>query len=317
MCFSVVGKYLSLGFDDGTVAIINIETTHLNRLVCPYSEYHGYVSCLSWQKIHLTEKTCNMKKAWLFGGLNQVESAGMIEYLDPRNGLSTTSKNKDMILQLSGMLLFSMTANGHLCCYILGLYPLFTLKVESSSDFSSFQSLRSSLVYGCYPGPVVFYKHDASVWMKNASVHPVSEERFQSLPNELRLPATLCAELPWLEQLTSLQMTIDANIASLLDMITSCSRKWKDACKIILPKLMLMKSSLDSYQMKMTPVQFCYSITLCGLWHPAAANTFSQHWNEQGIDRLNTSVHSASRSIIKLLQTRAIPVATNTILAVR
>jgi hypothetical protein len=133
----------------------------------------------------------------------------------------------------------------------------------------------------------------------------------------LSLGAGLRADFLWLEQAASLQTGVEAGLARLLDLVSGCGRKWKDALKVVLPKLGLLKGLLDTYQLSMSPLEFCYSISMCGLWHPAAATAFSQHWNEQGLMRLRVAVDSSSRSVIRQLQMRALPIATNALLAAR
>jgi hypothetical protein len=104
---------------------------------------------------------------------------------------------------------------------------------------------------------------------------------------------------------------IESDLNRLNDMITGCGKKWKDACRVVIPKLSLLQSVLDGYELNMSPVQFMYTISHCGLWHPAAVASFSQHWNEQGLTRLRSAIDTASRYIIKLIHLRAVPIATN------
>jgi hypothetical protein len=78
-----------------------------------------------------------------------------------------------------------------------------------------------------------------------------------------------------------------------------------------------MQTLLATYELQMTPIEFCYTISMCGLWHPAAATVFTQHWNDQGVQRLRATVDATSRSIVKMLQTKALPMATNCLLCAR
>jgi len=71
---------------------------------------------------------------------------------------------------------------------------------------------------------------------------------------------------------------------------------------------------LDGYQIKMSPIHFMYSICHSGLWHPAAVLSFSQHYNEQGLNRLRSSIDSTTSLIMKTLQIRIQSVATNVLL---
>jgi len=109
-------------------------------------------------------------------------------------------------------------------------------------------------------------------------------------------------------------LKLKADVASMHSLLLTCHRKWKEACKTVLPKLGLLQTVLDGYQIKMSPIHFMYSVCHSGLWHPAAILSFSQHYNEQGLNRLRSSIDSATNLIMKILQIRIQSVATNIIL---
>ena len=385
---SAVNKCLSLGFSDGTVSILDIETGDILPLrystTTTATSSIGPVQSIVWQKIddvvkvnsnevNFNEHNSNEKKAvtvieaadrtWLFGGLNQIQRAGMIEYTDPSAAsnsatgsgaggdgsnitLSLTSPiatRRELVLQLAGSLHLSLTAagtagaggTGGVCIHghVLGVYPLFQIHIAPTIPSAPKSSIlcKSS---GTGTGSVD--SNNLSVFKLisgRCTGLDVSVATLQQLPHQQQQRHStllLCVskllqsgslsshrEITWLEQSASLQLVVECNISRLQELVIGCSRKWKDACKVVLPKLTLLQTLLDSYQLKMTPVEFCYTVTLCGLWHPAAATFFSQHWNEQGLQRLRGSVDSTSRSIIKILQTKALPMATNCLLAVR
>ena len=309
--FSPVGKLLSVGLSDGMVIIIDIETGDI--FPCRYEQNMknsdpSAVRSLSWQKVGgskdnivLSDNISN------FGGLNQLQRGGMTEYCDPSStvppcsafesiSISLTSPvhaRRELIYQLSGYTLLSLTQNGRVCGHVLGIFPLFNI------DLSHFQ-IGSHYLIACD--------------LSECGVLVGTERGPQYVGNAA---AILGSRTVWLEHCGSLHLCIEANLNRLHDLVASCGRKWKDACKVVLPKLSLMQTLLASYELKMTPMEFCYSIALCGMWHPAAATAFTQHWNDQGLQRLRSIVDAASRSVIKLLQTKAIPMTTNSLLCAK
>jgi hypothetical protein len=125
-------------------------------------------------------------------------------------------------------------------------------------------------------------------------------------------------EIYWLQQLSILQSIINYNINLISDYILLCHKKWKECCKVILPKLSLLQNLLNTYEIHCTSIEFLYMITLCGNnWHPCISIIFNQHWNEQSILRLNHNIELSSRSIIKMIHMKIIPLAMNTLLASR
>ena len=310
--FAAIGKLITLGFSDGSVAILDIETSDIlparrsakEPTNCP-------VISLAWQKLPSIVGPTNIMEEALrpHGGLHQMQKGGMQEYSDPNNVPSTSivdgislcltspvAHRRELTELLSDHLLLSLTADGTIRGHIHGVYPLFCVKptiLIPSVQLSYARLISAGSLTDC-------------LLLQGSSV-----------PQRITLSTPLLTRLPWFQHCGSLHMSIESNISRLLDLITGCGRKWKDACKVVLPKLSLMDTLLATYELNMTPIEFCYTITLCGLWHPAAATAFTQHWNEQGLQRLRSAVDSTSRSIIKLLQTKALPMATNALLCAR
>lgn len=230
----------------------------------------------------------------------------MAEYSDPTASNLTSSASdgisvaltspvparRELVMLLAGHVHLSLTADGSVHGHVVGVFPLFRVQIFSATNSST------RLVSGGYAG--------ASVLCSSAQ-------------GVVELPFTqqFTREVKWLEHGASLYLCIESNLARLQELVLGCGRKWKDSCKVVLPKLSLLQTLLDSYELRMTPIEFCYSVAVCGLWHPAAATAFSQHWNDQGLQRLRAGVDATSRSVIKLLQTKALPMATNCLLAAR
>lgn len=268
---------------------------------------------IAWQKQSYKVDAIHViaDRSWLFGGLNQIQRAGMAEYSDPSAALTATDSlsisltspsivRRELVLLLSEHLHLSLTSGGYINCHIIGVSPLYRVSLHPSIGLSI-----ASLVADSH--------HGASVLFTSKD----STDKVDPMINQLPTVPLLSRDMQWLEQAASLHLCIGSDLARLQELVLGCGRKWKEAVKVVLPKLSLLQTLLDTYQMTMTPVEFCYTISLCGLWHPAAATAFSQHWNEQGIQRLRATVDTTGRSIIKLLQTKALPMATNILLAAR
>lgn len=93
---------------------------------------------------------------------------------------------------------------------------------------------------------------------------------------------------------------------SIRDSQNNMSRRWREALRVFPPKVELMNSALRGYELNGI-VDFLHSIVLCGLWHPAASVIFSQHWNEQSLSRLRSTVDSTLKYIERTLQLQIIP----------
>lgn len=133
----------------------------------------------------------------------------------------------------------------------------------------------------------------------------------------LLLPFGLLRSFVWMERSASMQLAVRSGLAKIADLVATCGRRWRDATRPILLKLSLLRDLLTSYQLAMEPCQFLATVSLCGLWHPVALTSFSQHWNEQGLTRLRSGIETASQSILANLQLRALPWAANLVLASR
>ena len=250
------------------------------------------------------------------GFSNQWGAAGQAKSA-PHDENSGASSYLSILSGLSSWLLLSVSSrqggmlHGHIC----GIYPLFSIslchflpvdvtlvEVVGMSTLPSGIQSKSSFLLGidCF-----------------CSAGSNSEKDRFIVNSTSRFTSKWTSSYKWLAQSGSTQLLIESNLIKLQELVGSCSRKWKDACKAILPKLSLLQGLLETYQVVMTPVQFLYTVSMCGLWHPIALNCFSQHWNDQGLARLKTAIDSASQAIITALQLRGVAYCTNIILASR
>ena len=242
--------------------------------------------------------------------------AGMEEHLE--SGLGDAPENAivgSFFRSTENCVLLSVSANKELSGFIFGIFPLFTVQMD----------MGYTLVKGYTPFEAVYVvsketdaeQNDQNKILNSDSVVSPSLSKHNVLKIDIEMLKCVSCSFHWFEQTASLYLVIHSELAKLQDMITGFSRKWKDATRVILPKLSLLQGILDGYQLSMTATQFMYTIAQCGLWHPAALTAFSQHWNHQGISRLRSAVDATSDFIRKSLQLRAVPIATNIALRCR
>ena len=231
----------------------------------------------------------------------------MEEHLE--SGLGEISEShivESLFRSTESSIMISLDANRELSGFIFGVYPLFSINL----------SMVESIVGGALNLTGIFFVSSLAEQLEEMAANEMMPTRSVQ---KLNIPMLSCSNcrFRWIEHAASLHLMIHADISKLQDMIANHSRKWKDSTRVIIPKLSLLQGVLDGYQIPMTPVQFMYTIAHCGLWHPAALTSFSQHWNDQGIARLRSAVDATSLTIIKSLQMRAVSIATNIALRCR
>lgn len=187
--------------------------------------------------------------------------------------------------------------------------PLHSVSLHQFSSFIHSESLpvsmsscerKSLVVVGCKD------LANPSYQSQTAKLHALD-----SLCTVYKFDHPIQVILSKLERLASIQLLINQYSKRVDEHIGAMCKKWKECTKLIPLKLSLLKSLIDGYQLNMTTVEFLQSIAVCGMWHPAASTSFSQHWNEQGISRLRSGIDSTSRYIIRSLQLKVMPIATN------
>lgn len=112
-------------------------------------------------------------------------------------------------------------------------------------------------------------------------------------------------------KMSKLISSIQSSLKSIDETTTSLNKRWKESTRVLPAKLLLLKALLHGYQYEGDVFDFFASVCLCGLWHPAAQATFSQHWNEQGLARLRSSLDSTTKYIIRTIQFKLLPFAIN------
>ena len=232
----------------------------------------------------------------------------MEEHLESGLGEITESHPVESFFRSTeSSIMLALDCNKELSGFIFGIFPLFTINLNVVESIVGGAQHLSGLFVVSTDGD-----HEQQLMSDSSAI---SSHIVQKL-NISMLSCSSC-RFRWLEHSASLYLMIQADISKLQDIVVGHSRKWKDSTRVIIPKLSLLQGVLDGYQIVATPVQFMYTIAHCGLWHPAALTSFSQHWNDQGITRLRSAVATTSSSIIKSLQMRAVPIVTNIALRCR
>jgi hypothetical protein len=261
------------------------------------------------------------------GGVNLAERIGMMEANEPHSGAFGESSESNVIQAIinstQSSVLLSLDSTNHLNGYMFGIYHIISVNCQSVQ-----QSLRvvegSAAITGFFlsrgsEGSAVTGSGGSSGGSSGAGMTPPSSHRLCHGTELLAVPYLHCPHCRFkgLEHMVTIHMSVQTDLTKLHDMVSSYGRKWKEATRVVLPKLLLLQGVLDGYQLSMTPVQFMYFTAQCGMWHPAVQASFSQHWNEQGISRLRSAVDTTSNAIVRTLQLKAIPTATNICLRCR
>lgn len=298
--FSPNGKYLSVLFTSNEIALINVELGK-SFLSFPSGEDASGNVCVSfeWTKLETVgpfdDFAIGSSLNFLFEkfGMKEYQEAGVGDQSDKLLSFS------EVYGDLERCLLLTLCNTGTLVAYSYGIFPLFTVNLQKiSRSIRSFSGLSRSP------------SGELLGWIGDSANNKIAFET-------CAFPLFIAKNISKLERFASLAIYFEDAIARFREMILVCGRKWKESTKTIIPKLMLMKSLLDGYEIAMNPVEFMYSISVCGLWHPAAVNAFTQHWNDQGLLRLKFSIDATSKFVLSTLQLRCFPLLTNLILYIR
>lgn len=285
--FTHTGAFIAIGFEDGGIGVLDLET---QRLVLSenVSPSLTKLSWITWMKFDTTNDQDSENNGDFHYDL--VKRVGM----HPLN--EVTSKTRDQERYSLGhrateSLLISFTVDFLLRGHIFGISHVFSVKLNNILTPLSIQASANN-VNGFI----------SLTWKEKSS--------FYSYPS-------LCLKSSRvIEHASLLLLRIHEDLNIINDAFITFGKRWKDATKVILPKLQLLHGILESYELSFTAVEFMFSIGQCGQWHPAASS-FSNHWNEQGINRLRGSVESTLQSMIKSIQMNIIPTIMNIILSSR
>ena len=111
--------------------------------------------------------------------------------------------------------------------------------------------------------------------------------------------------------ITRLLSSLSDDADSIIEALNMCAKKWKDALKPIVPKLLLLQSTMEGYGLRMSVLEFLFTLASCGMWHPAAHVAFSSHWGDQNLTRLRSAVDAASKYVLRVFVMDVTRLATN------
>lgn len=309
IAFNDNGKVIAIGSQNGEITLYCLEggTVYqaFQRLPIDARVINNMLWILCDDRISLSQ--CNVshnlnKNSRIVNVLNNMISA--LEFEDHTNEqhlISNDSAESELNLLFGfteSAILISMTCDGLCCGFMHGIFPLFSIDIPNLLNGTS----NKFKMIPTFSTPI----HTALCLEYEQSTNLIIYRTFNL--------NSLCHTFFIRSQLATNLSKITRDFNKLHDIVMIGGKKWKEAVKPIIPKLSLLQGLLDSYQITMTPVEFMYTISICGLWHPASVTAFSQHWNEQGLCRLRSAVDTSSRTFIKQLHFRALPIATNIIL---
>ena len=338
--FCSSGRALGIGCSEGQVLVLDLESqvsllsqsrTHLNHDSTPIVRVTWVFHDPSNTTNDSSRNNCQSllrSQIWKYGGANLVDRIGMMDVVEPHAGAFGETSEGTTILAITrstqSSVLLSMDASNHLNGYLFGVYHILSVNCQPMVRQSI--AIKLEMIGGSYSITGFFLaghrerdNDNVAASAETITTSSSSSDGITRWVQKLGIPYLRCVQCRFkgLEHIVSIHLAIQVDLAKLQDMVSNHGRKWKDATRVILPKLSLLQGVLDSYQLPMSPVQFMYVISQCGLWHPAALSSFSQHWNEQGISRLRSTIDSTSNAIVRTLQLKAIPVATNVCLRCR
>ena len=337
--FCSSGRALGIGCSEGQVLVLDLESQvsllsqsrlHTNHDSTP-------ILCVTWVFHDSTNNndlilqqsdggsSCQShlrSQIWKYGGVNLADRIGMMDAAEAHAGGAFGESSEGITIlaitrSTQSSVLLSMDASNHLNGYLFGIYHILSVNCQPMLMQSS--AARLEMIGGSYSITGFFLAGQRGHDRNDDTIAETSSSRSTRWVQKLSIPYLMCVQCRFkgLEHIVNIHLAIQVDLAKLQDMVSNHGKKWKDATRVILPKLSLLQGVLDSYQLPMSPVQFMYVVAQCGLWHPAALSSFSQHWNDQGIARLRSTIDSTSNAIVRTLQLKAIPVATNVCLRCR
>eukprot|EP01038_Epipyxis_sp_PR26KG_P006790 gene6790-9303_t len=300
--FNNNGKQIGIGFSNGDLVVLDIETNEFLpsfRIISLYNPTE--INSLCWYPILNINKFELKSYAQIDHELVYEERIGFKEHVDYSMTDSEPIPLLNPKLHLDDSVLLSLRVDGCMCGHTFGIYPLFVIKVFEPFHSNSSLNIVSIIENGDSEVGICISSHDNI----NPTIANTSLLTIDGVTNEIRKNGKL------LKRVCYIRLQLNNSLNKLTDLVTTCAKKWKECLKTIIPKLGLLEGLLQGYQIPMDPIQFFYTVASCGLWHPVAAATFTQHWNDQGLNRLKSAVDSTCRYIIKTIQLKMLPLAMN------
>lgn len=295
------GTVLGIALEGGSLGIIDVESAKFSSSITTVAHNFSQVTNISWA--HFSDEDVfsshHIAETLIHGGRNIETRCGMsvlpesnAEHVKSGLPLSSSIDTSSPLLMLS--ITSDCTVRGH----VFGIYPIFTIRIPdivtvlSPSIEGKFMSSRG----------VLFVWENRMIPKKTITFSTYSCPYFKS------------NRFQQFQLQSKIVVSMEHTLQKLNDSILAFGKKWKDATKVILPKMQLLRDVMNGYQLELDPVEFMFTISECGMWHPAAAASFPNQWNEQGISRLRSSVDSVLLALIKYFTMTALPLVKNMIL---
>ncbi len=354
MTFSPSGKLLALGHESGEVSIVQIESGAVEQAhKFKADTNNGAESSVLRMEWNSTTSWGKFTKAAGYDIDSYSHLATIAEKvtLDAKADLDASELGEEdehvsLFQSTQDTALFVLQRNGLLTAYLCGTFPLFAITTHLSGSkmtscaenvlvppFVSICDGQGSVCVGHLAVPLALWipspsqastGGDCKIVPSTAPRLIYLEQLLQQYQKQRDLQlGNICPNIlglvPNRQQVyvAATILKLKAQVAGMYTSILTCSRKWKEACKTVLPKLGLLQTVLDGYQIKMSPIKFLYTVCQAGPWHPAAVLALTQHYNEQGLNRLRSSIDSTTNFIIKILQSRIQSMATSVLLQCR
>jgi hypothetical protein len=292
------GRVLAVGFENGDVGVADVETA-LAILVSPLlrgaksAGSDDAVQSLYWVQ-HLSDDTTSAN----------VERSLWRPFAEPGNDSNNKPVEEIIVSSALDLLLMTFTSRDRLTVSRFGLWPLFTLTCRPDVMGCSYCGGLTDRLYLRFLNA----KTEAGLSSNSQAITYVDFGYRNPIVSNLWLRSRrICLNC----------LHLSADLAVVMELIAAAGKKWKESIKPISAKMGLLHTAMQAYQLPMTCIEFLYSVTLCGLWHPAALNHFAQYWNEQALQRSRAAVESAADSILWTLSMKVLPRLTNCMLMCR
>lgn len=309
--WNFTGNILGIAFENGNLGIVDIESAIFTPSRQGSSQKHR-ISDLNWTSFgQPNEMMTLMASSLQQGGMNLVKRCGLIEFPDSNNDASkastSSSTNGTAIAESTDvpLLMLSISTEFHVLGHLFGVYPIFSIQLPSIS------SITMPSISGR------FIKSTGQLFIRHIDIN---NNKQQEISRQKAIHVCYHCDyfnvnrFQQFQHQSKLILNVENILSKTYDAVLSFGKKWKEATKVILPKIQLLQGIIDGYQLELNPIEFMFTVAQCGLWHPSASASFPNHWNEQGINRLRSSIDNTLLSIIKYLTMTTIPLITNVIL---
>lgn len=293
--FSLNGRYLAVGFQSGDIRLVDLENNYVSGHVAQRNRNNSEILKMCWVD-SLDNSIAQMNSPLYLAN-------GRDNLFDQDTKDEKLSFYHRLISGLNNSMLLALTISGDIILLAYGSYLIFTSNVTNNIALSTNNLIQFK---------VFSTNNDISVLIEWKPSHDA-----EMISTIYDLPSSIALNWPAWERAAFLHLMMEHLLRKLDDAVINLGKKWKECNKMIPAKVSLLQGLLTGYEMKLSPIQFYHTVTLCGLWHPSAVTSFSSHWNDQGISRFRASLLSTCKYVLRNLQFKIIPLLINLYLIAR